>query len=260
MSIRAKHRTVLSSLIALVVPGMVFSASPATSAPVSTTTTTAAVSTANAAEAVTWRPVFTDHFTGSSLNRTKWTPYTGGQRRASNVIVNNGTVKLRTQRTSSGWTAAGMTSARALHARYGKFMIRARFERGQGTRAVALLWPAAASWPPEIDFFEVAGSDPARTTNLTANHYKADGKHRIQHAPVRADYTKWHTIGVVWSPDKLTYMLDGREVATLTQNIPRQDMWLGLQTATGTGPGAPSGSTPSQVDFEVDWVQIYKRA
>ncbi len=125
---------------------------------------------------------------------------------------------------------------------------------------MALLWPANnGGWPPEVDFFEVAGDNPARTDNLTANHYREDGVHKIQHALVESDYTKWHRIGVIWNPSSLRFTLDGKVVAVQRGQVPQQDMWLGLQTAIGTASGAPVAATPAQVDFEVDWVQVYER-
>ncbi len=142
---------------------------------------------------------------------------------------------------------------------YGKFMIRARLDAAHGTRAVALLWPAAKVWPPEIDFFEVAGDNPARTRNLTANHYREDGVHKIQHALVESNYTKWHKIGVVWKPRVLKFLLDGKVMARQRGHVPQRDMWLGLQTAIGTGTGAPLVTTPDRVDFQIGWVRVFKR-
>ena len=156
--------------------------------------------------------------------------FTGGQRRAENVIVGDGKVTLRTKRTSGVWTYAGISNSRAMKRTYGKFEIRARLDSARGTRAVALLWPANnGGWPPEVDFFEVAGDNPARTDNLTANHYREDGVHKIQHALVESDYTKWHRIGVIWNPSSLRFTLDGKVVAVQRGQVPQQDMWLGLR-------------------------------
>ena len=205
----------------------------------------------------TWVQVFDDEFSGTSLDTSHWGVYTGGSRRAANVVVHDGMVTLQTRRTSTGWTSAGLTSARSLVRTYGKYVIKARLDAAQGTRAVALLWPTGGIWPPEVDFFEDSGEDAARTCNLTANHYLSSGVHKIQQAPVTSDYTGWHRIGVIWASDHLSYLLDGVVVATVTGHVPQHDMWLGLQTAIGTGSGAPDASTPDVVDFDVDWVRVY---
>jgi beta-glucanase (GH16 family) len=260
------RRTPLLAL-ALIVSAATFESgsAPRGSAAAASVTSTAVPGTAAHSERTAarsgsrWKLVFRDRFNGRSLNTDKWGVYTGGQRRAENVIVSDGKLTLRTKRTSSGWTYAGVSNSRAMKRTYGKFVIRARLDRARGTRAVALLWPAHhAGWPPEVDFFEVAGDNPARTHNLTANHYREDGVHKIQHALVKSNYTKWHRIGVIWKPRVLKFLLDGKVVAVQRGEVPQQDMWLGLQTAIGTASGAPVATTPNRVDFDIGWVKVYK--
>jgi beta-glucanase (GH16 family) len=116
------------------------------------------------------RLVFRDDFNGLSLDISKWGVYNGGSRRAANTFVSNGVLTLRNQ-LSGSWTAAGLSSSRPLKQTYGRYVVRARFDRGYGIRAVALLWPAGGGWPPEIDFLEINANDPARTHNNLTNHF-----------------------------------------------------------------------------------------
>jgi licheninase len=73
-----------------------------------------------------------------------------------------------------------------------------------------------------------------------------------------ADYTKWHTIAVEWTPDALRFFLDGRQVGVITDNVPQEKMWLGMQTAQGQlyAGIVPDGSIPT-IDFLADWVEVY---
>ena len=47
---------------------------------------------------------------------------------------------------------------------YGKYEVRMRVDNGLGVSVVALLWPTAETWPPEIDFTEDNGAARARKT------------------------------------------------------------------------------------------------
>jgi beta-glucanase (GH16 family) len=204
------------------------------------------------------RTVFRDNFDGRYLDTNKWAVYDGGDRRKENTFVRDGKLVLRTQRQAGGgWTAAGVSNARALKATYGRYAIRAKFERGWGVRAVALLWPAGAPWPPEVDFFEVNANDSARRMNNVTNHYRPG--HQMEHRSYRGDFTKWHRIAVWWTPGRMVFRMDGKVRARITRNVPRQPMWLGLQTAAGGESAVPGARTPDKVDFMVDWVRIAKR-
>lgn len=214
----------------------------------------AAARTSAATSSPRWSLEFVDHFNGSQLNTSLWSKYTGGFRRADNLIVRNGKLRLRTKKTSNGWTAAGVSSSRASKQTYGRYTIRARLERGWGTRAVALLWPTGGVWPPEVDFFEMSANDPDRRINRMTNHYTPG--HQMNVKSVRADFTRWHKIRVVWKPGKLVYRLDGRRVARMTHHVPARDMWLGLQTAPGGQTAQPDERTPNTVDWIVDWVRV----
>jgi beta-glucanase (GH16 family) len=94
-------------------------------------------------------------------------------------------------------------------------------------------------------------------------HYGADDR-KIQSA-VYTDFTDWHTIGVEWMPQRVSYTLDGTPWATVTGDVvPSQPMELDLQTQAGTvgdpWTPAPGPDTPPEVDMQVDWVVAYAPA
>jgi beta-glucanase (GH16 family) len=203
-----------------------------------------------------WDLTFQDDFNGHGINRRHWAVYSGGERRSANTIVRDGKLILRTKRTPSGWTAAGVSSSRARTLTYGRYVIRARIDKGYGVRAVALLWPTGGVWPPEVDFFEVDAVDTHRRTNKLTNHYGATN--RMTHRQYRGDLTRWHRIGVIWTPRALRFTFDGRVMRAIRHHVPRRDMWLGLQSATGGVSARAGARTPSAVDFEIDWVKIHR--
>lgn len=203
-----------------------------------------------------WRLTFRDHFNGRRIDPNHWAVYGQNDRRAGNTMVRDGRLILRTKRTEQGWTAAGVSNARARKMVYGKYVIRARFDRGYGVRGTALLWPTEGAWPPEVNFFEIDANDPARTVNNLTNHFGA--RNRMTHRSYGGDFTRWHRIGVIWTPGRLAFTLDGRVMRSIRHHVPRRRMWLGMQTAAGGMSAKANARTPAAVDFEVDWVKIYR--
>ena len=220
-----------------------------------------------------WQRAFSDDF-AHGLSAKKWGRYhgqpggdPGGWWEPSHAVVRRGVLRLETYRDPSfggRWVSGGLSSARALKQTYGRYAVRFRMDAGRGVAGVLLLWPVRDHWPPEIDFAESGGTRATRDSMTATLHYGA-ANHQIQRR-VRADFTRWHTLGVAWTPGRLTYTLDGRAWATVrSPHVPSEPMELDLQTQAGTcgdryAP-CPDASTPARVTMEVDWVRAdaYRR-
>jgi beta-glucanase (GH16 family) len=216
------------------------------------------------------RRVLFDGFGGNRLNRRIWTPYTGrpggdpgGWWEPSHVVVRDGVLNLETSRdprAGGRWVSGGVSSARGLEQRYGTYLVRFRMDSGKGVGGVLLLWPQVQHWPPEIDFAE-SGGDRADRADITATLHYAPGDQTIART-VHGDFTRWHVMGVRWSPGRLVYTLDGRPWATVrSRHVPAERMELDLQAQAGTcgdryAP-CPDATTPARVDLQVDWVAAY---
>jgi beta-glucanase (GH16 family) len=216
-----------------------------------------------------WHRVFADHFT-RGVRRSSWGAYSGqpggdpgGWWDPSHVVVKDGVLNLETyrdKRFGGRWVSGGVSSARALKQTYGKYRVRFRMDRGKGVAAVLLLWPVRDAWPPEIDFAEDGGATQARRSMSATLHYGEDD-HQIQRT-VRADFSRWHVMGVEWTPGKLVYTLDGRRWgAVRSRHVPAEPMEMAMQTQAGTcgdrWAPCPDETTPSHVDMQVDWVVAY---
>ncbi len=220
-----------------------------------------------------WRQVFSDDFSGTAVDATKWGLYEGqpggdpgGWWDPSHVVVKGGIVRLRSYRDprwGGRWVSGGMSSARGLRQMFGKYEVRFRMDAGYGIASVLLLWPVADHWPPEIDFAEHGGTVATRDRMTATLHYGGDD--RIIQRTVSADFTEWHTIGVEWTLGELVYTLDGRRWATVADaNVPSEPMELDAQTQAGTAgdvwnPG-PDATTPPEVDMAIDWAVAYAPA
>jgi beta-glucanase (GH16 family) len=217
-----------------------------------------------------WRQVFSDDFSGSSLDLSKWFSYApsqpggdpGGWFEPSHVTVSDGELVISTYRelTDGGiWTSGGVSAAPGLVQTYGKSRVRFRFSPGHGIAHGLFLMPADGSWPPEIDFSEDNGEN--RNVDTATLHYGSNDQ--TEHAMVDTDLTQWHTLGLEWTPGLLLYTIDGHEWARMTgSNVPAIPMVLDIQTqawACGISEweACPDSTTPATVDLDVDWVVAY---
>jgi beta-glucanase (GH16 family) len=219
-----------------------------------------------------WRRVLADSFRGHHLNGRIWTPYTGqpggdpgGWWDPSHVVVRNGVLHLETfrdPRFGDRWVSGGVSSARGLEQRYGKYLVRFRMAAGKGVAGILLLWPQAPHWPPEIDFAETGGEHTNRPDISATLHYQPVDQTIAR--TIRGNFTRWHVVGVEWTPSRLVYTLDGRRWATVrSSHVPAEPMELDMQAQAGTCGVAfapcPDASTPSHIHLDVDWVVAYGR-
>src|SRR5438477_12063734 len=98
---------------------------------------------------------------------------------------------------------------------------------------VVLLWPVSNEWPPEVDFAENGGESRTRNAVSATLHYGSANR-QIQRT-LHADFTRWHVLGVDWTPGTLVYTIDGHPWARVRSDaVPSQPMELDLQAQTNT--------------------------
>jgi beta-glucanase (GH16 family) len=202
---------------------------------------------------------YVNDFNGSSLP-SGWYSYSGqpgGDPGAlfgsTHTVVGGGLLQLQTYEDPAGstqWVTGGVCDCGSGQT-YGAWFVRSRVTSA-GATAVELLWPDANVWPPEVDFNENNGSASGTTSTL---HFGASNSE--DHRSMAIDMTAWHTWGVVWTPSSITYTVDGRVWATITNaaEIPTISMHLSLQEQTFCASNWACPSAPQQLN--VDWVAQY---
>ena len=216
-----------------------------------------------------WRLKSAVDFTGTALP-AGWGSYEGqpggepnGYWKHSHAYVRNGVLTLAGYRDGSKFVTGGVMaySPQVGQQTYGKYEVRFRIDKGHGVKYAALLWPTSERWPVdgEIDFAEDGGGDRTRSTGTL--HYGASNS-QIQKS-LSGDFSRWSTMGVEWSPNKIVYTLNGRAWATVTgAAVPHTPMNLAIQTQAGTcgswaGATCPNATTPAHVNMQIDWAVTY---
>jgi len=176
------------------------------------------------------------------------------------------------------WTSAKFTSLGKQHFTYGYFEARMKMPSGGGT------WPAfwtlgsnigSVSWPRcgELDIMEYAGNNPGRTTS--AVHYaNSSGVHDYKSGQLETNTvlaSSYHTYGLLWLPNELTFTFDGRPVTTVKKSDTGLSYWPFGPSANGALPkqyvifnlamgGNYGGSIEgglNKATFSIDYVRYY---
>jgi hypothetical protein len=228
----------------------------------------------------------------------------GGWWASSHAVVRGGELILRTYRDPAACTdptscplfddevSAGVKSRFA--ERYGKVLIRVRTSAVANVAFDAILWPTTDLAPPETDFVQEGSDNYLTTIGATVKYVPsavvgatgatgatgltgATGPTGVtgitgpggttEEAIVRslpANAARWHTLGVVWSPGKVAYTVDGRTWATVSSPyISSVPMNIVLQSQTDcqavAGQTCTAPWTATEPNVDVAWVVAYTR-
>ncbi|MFJ8039055.1 family 16 glycosylhydrolase [Kitasatospora sp. NPDC096147] len=252
----------------------------------------ATVAPAAAAAVTTWADEFNGP-SGAGPDPAKWTTETGGsgygnhelqyytagnanaaQDGQGNLVI---TARRNTNTNLGCWygtcqyTSARLNTAQTFTQAYGHFESRIKIPRGQG------IWPAfwmlgndlgSVGWPNsgEIDIMENIGREPSTVHGtLHGPGYSGAGglgsAYTLPNGQVFAD--AFHVFAVDWSPNSITWSVDGHAYATRTPADTNGNRWafdhpffLILNLAVGGDwPGSPDGSSTYPQTMTVDYVR-----
>lgn len=228
------------------------------------------------------RLIFRDEFTGSTLNRRKWTnlrgtlkhPYSSAyniKKEAAtyareNVSIQNGRAVLTLKKKPDGEDPTNPYSSGMIHS--GNHF---SFQHGYVEARVLVpkcvgCWPAFwmlnapvdEEWPPEIDIFEYFNTTKDKRPKVNF-HWKAGNKNKKWGSkkygdPKRSYVGGWHTYGLHWTSKKAQVFVDGRPgpVFKLSRNLPKKPNYLIFNLALQKGFN-PTGERRMMIDYVRVW-------
>ncbi|GAB2496939.1 glycoside hydrolase family 16 protein [Promicromonospora xylanilytica] len=244
----------------------------------------AQVEDAAAAAALTWSDEF-DGAAGSAPNGANWNLETGGggwgnnelqtytSSRSNSALDGNGNLVITARQEGGGYTSARLTTKGKVQPQYGRLEARIKIPRGQG------IWPAfwmlggqfpGTPWPSsgEIDIMENVGYEPHMVHGTLHGPGYSGGN------PITGSYTHpqgwsfaddFHTFAIDWSPDSITWLVDGNAYQTFTPANTGSNPWVFNQpfffilnvAVGGNWPGYPDGTTQFPQQMVVDYVRVY---
>ncbi|MEO7126865.1 MAG: glycoside hydrolase family 16 protein [Nakamurella sp.] len=133
---------------------------------------------------------------------------------------------------------------------YGRYSVRMKADSMESFKPAFLLWPDTDNWKDgEIDFPE----GPFDSSPYAVNHLVGSPSANAYLAKSKVAYTDWHTYTINWTPDRLSFYIDGELLGSTTSSIPTKAMHWVLQMESDGDIPAPS--TAGHV--LIDWATIY---
>lgn len=232
--------------------------------------------------------VWSDEFSGSGLDLTKWNTEIGDgfttwnselqiyTAHPQNIEVSGGTLKIKAlleNYLGFNYTSARLNSKNKGDWLYGRFESRIKLPTAVG------MWPAFwmlptdseyGTWPKsgEMDIMELIGIEPNKTYGtIHTNNGNADQSFGANYALQSGTFSDdFHVFSMQWSPNEVKIYVDNILYFTKTNMAISPYPWvfdkrfhLLLNLAVGgTWGGAPNGSTAFPQTMEVDYVRVYQ--
>ncbi|MBB6451737.1 beta-glucanase (GH16 family) [Salirhabdus euzebyi] len=220
-----------------------------------------------------WVLIWSDEFDSVQLHRSKWQKENWAAEknnelqfyRPENVTVDDGFLKLISKKEmydDREYTSGAIHSKEKFSFLYGKVEMRAKLPKGQGIFPAFWMMPDVNDrWLPEIDIMEMLGHKPNESWMVLHWLDEKGELSTVSQSYIGENFADgFHTFGIEWTPEKVSWFIDGVKRFETTTYIPTEDMYLYLNTAIGGNwPGTPDETTTFPQYFEVDYVRVYQQ-
>ena len=228
--------------------------------------------------------IWADEFDGATYDTDNWVALNRSisvarlSSRPENVFTENSSLVIRAIRDNymgKPWSSAWLRTDGKFHYRYG--LLEARIKAPIGAGMWPAFWIHGDTWhirypeyiSGEIDIWEHWDSDPTNLITLYAAPVGATAGVAVEGGSYPVDITQWHIYGMEWTPDTITFFLDGEQVGNTVNvadytnangwNPYRTPQTIQLDNMPGQAGWRPpiNAATPSPADMRVDWVRVY---
>jgi beta-glucanase (GH16 family) len=233
--------------------------------------------------------VWSDEFSGPAAtppNPATWNYDNGGGCGPGTLTTNtqdpenaaldgNGNLAINAIDSSGAYTSAQLDTGGDFAFEYGRIEARMEMPAGQGLCSAFWLLGGADStncWPTcgEIDVMEAIGELPDQANAFIHGPTAGSANDQEWGMPVTsatALTSGFHTYGLIWRPNSLTWTIDGVPYAHVTPaSIPKTAQWVFnghpfhvlFDLAVGGWPGPPNAATAFPATMRVAWIRLYQ--
>lgn len=232
-------------------------------------------------ELQTWKISFEEDFTAPSVDPEKWlTRYFWGDKllndtyslasdkhfiTSKNISINNSVLEIVTKKenvTGKAWeptmgffekdfhfTSGLVNTGKSFRQKYGKFEAKIRFN--QNSPVNHAFWMVSDKKVPHVDVVRF-------DKHLSFNNYWRNGSpsiHQNSDKVKLAKYAKdFYIYGLEWTPDKLTWTINGITAGTQTTGVPQEPMYIQLSSGL-----YEDSDLLTPAIYEVDWIRCYQK-
>lgn len=212
-----------------------------------------------------WTSIFDDQFNGTTLSPS-WTNQMWNQTWTGPATVSNGTLQLTAPNANTPALLNTENSAQPFSFKYGYAQVTMQVPKGQGVWPAFWLLPLESANPGqragEIDVFEGQGNLP--NTAFATYVWNNPSQHLQTIVDTGADLSQgYHTYGVDWEKNQITWYLDGKPIQTITSAqapIDPNPMYLILDVWFGGWNGSTNSTTPFPATMSVKSVQVWQNS
>lgn len=188
----------------------------------------------------------------------------------TNHRLEDGKLIITAEMDSAGYTSTRIHTKDKFEFMYGTVEMRAKLPAGKGT------WPAfwmlgsnidEVGWPAcgEVDIMEYAGVEPGiihTSMHTTSSYGRTVNTEKTMIAGIEEGF---HTYTANWSPEAITFSIDGKEVYSYAPEVKNAETWpydqpfyLLLNLAIGGAFGGPDiDQEIFPVTYEIDYVKVW---
>ncbi|MBL7473981.1 glycoside hydrolase family 16 protein [Robertkochia sediminum] len=189
----------------------------------------------------------------------------------NNHHLEDGKLIITAKQDTSGYTATRINTKGKFEFQYGTVEMKAKLPAGKGT------WPAfwllgsnidQVGWPAcgEVDIMEYAGREPGiiHTSMHTPSSYGRTVNTEKNMIPNIEE--GFHTYTANWTPEAITFSIDGKKVYTYAPEVKNAETWpydqpfyILLNLAVGgTFGGTEIDNSIFPVTYEIDYVKVWE--
>ena len=244
------------------------------------------INAAPRAEIDGWKLVWRDEFNGRKIDSTKWSPCQRGHADWKNTMtsdpkvfgIGHGRLKLKgvvnrdRSKDKAPFLTGGVSSKGKYSFKYGKIVIRAKFDSAKGAWPALWLLGDKGRWPAngEIDLMEHLNYDKAVYQTVHSAHTKSPGgKNPATSKTTTIKRDDFNTYGLEWDEDKLVFTVNGAKTLTYPRMPAKgKKQWpfnqpfyiiMSMQIG-GNWPGAGDPKDKNYpIEMEIDWVRVYEK-